>query len=114
MSGRRDPAMRRFIALLLAAAAALATGTAAAQQLLRNGGFEEGLGGAEAIEAYALLKELGGNAYAIGTLQLKNRLVIAPMCQYSCEHGEANDWHLIHLGQLALSGAALLILEATA
>ena len=52
--------------------------------------------------------------FALGPLPLRNRIVIAPMCQYSCEDGQANDWHLIHLGQLALSGAALLILEATA
>lgn len=52
--------------------------------------------------------------YAIGPVALKNRIVIAPMCQYSCQDGLANDWHLIHLGQLALSGAGLLILEATA
>ena len=36
------------------------------------------------------------------------------MCQYSAHEGEATDWHLIHLGHLALSGAALLFLEATA
>ncbi len=36
------------------------------------------------------------------------------MCQYSSVNGEANDWHLIHLGHLALSGAALLFIEATA
>ncbi len=36
------------------------------------------------------------------------------MCQYSAEDGDATDWHMIHLGQLALSGAGLLILEATA
>ncbi|TCO82447.1 2,4-dienoyl-CoA reductase-like NADH-dependent reductase (Old Yellow Enzyme family) [Plasticicumulans lactativorans] len=52
--------------------------------------------------------------YAIGPLTLKNRIVIAPMCQYSAEDGEATDWHLIHLGHLALSGAGLLIIEATA
>ncbi len=52
--------------------------------------------------------------YAIGSLQLKNRIVIAPMCQYSAVEGAATDWHLIHLGHLALSGAALLIIEATA
>ena len=52
--------------------------------------------------------------YAIGPLQLKNRIVIAPMCQYSAENGDATDWHMIHLGHLALSGAGLLILEATA
>ncbi len=47
-------------------------------------------------------------------LQLDNRIVIAPMCQYSAEDGSATDWHLMHLGQLAVSGAGLLILEATA
>jgi len=52
--------------------------------------------------------------YSIGNLQLKNRIVIAPMCQYSAENGNATDWHQIHLGQLALSGAGLLIIEATA
>jgi 2,4-dienoyl-CoA reductase-like NADH-dependent reductase (Old Yellow Enzyme family) len=51
---------------------------------------------------------------AIGPLQLPNRIVIAPMCQYSAADGSATDWHLIHLGHLALSGAGLLILEATA
>lgn len=50
----------------------------------------------------------------IGCLSLDNRIVIAPMCQYSAENGLPNDWHLIHLGHLALSGAGLLILEATA
>lgn len=50
----------------------------------------------------------------LGSLSLKNRIIIAPMCQYSAEDGKATDWHLIHLGGLALSGAGLLILEATA
>ena len=52
--------------------------------------------------------------YALGELQLSNRIVVAPMCQYSAEDGCATDWHLIHLGGLALSGAGLLIIEATA
>ena len=52
--------------------------------------------------------------YSIGSLHLKNRIVIAPMCQYSAVDGAATDWHLIHLGHLALSGAGLLIIEATA
>ncbi len=47
-------------------------------------------------------------------LDLANRIVIAPMCQYSAVDGGMTDWHLIHLGQLALSGAALLTIEATA
>src|SRR3954447_3858509 len=51
----------------------------------------------------------------IGGLTLRNRIVIAPMCQYSADGaGNATDWHLIHVGQLALSGAGLLTLEATA
>jgi 2,4-dienoyl-CoA reductase-like NADH-dependent reductase (Old Yellow Enzyme family) len=50
----------------------------------------------------------------IRSLELRNRIVIAPMCQYSAEHGCMNDWHLIHLGQLSLSGAATLTIEATA
>ena len=50
----------------------------------------------------------------IGELALDNRIAIAPMCQYSAENGKATDWHRIHLGHLALSGAGLLILEATA
>src|SRR5436309_6494637 len=52
--------------------------------------------------------------YRVGSLELRNRIVIAPMCQYSAEEGRATDWHLIHLGNLALSGAALLMIEATA
>lgn len=47
-------------------------------------------------------------------LELPNRIVIAPMCQYSAVDGCATDWHLIHLGGLALSGAGLLVVEATA
>ncbi|HZY13607.1 MAG TPA: NADH:flavin oxidoreductase/NADH oxidase [Beijerinckiaceae bacterium] len=50
----------------------------------------------------------------LGSLELANRIVIAPMCQYSAEDGQAGDWHMIHLGHLALSGAGLMILEATA
>ncbi len=46
-------------------------------------------------------------------LTLPNRVIIAPMCQYSAEEGQATDWHLIHLGQLAQSGSGMLIIEAT-
>ena len=51
--------------------------------------------------------------FRIGSLELANRIVIAPMCQYSAIDGSANDWHFIHLGHLALSGAGMLIVEAT-
>ncbi|MEQ1806244.1 MAG: NADH:flavin oxidoreductase/NADH oxidase [Burkholderiaceae bacterium] len=54
------------------------------------------------------------STWTLGNLRLPNRIVIAPMCQYSAHDGSATDWHLIHLGHLALSGAGLLILEATA
>lgn len=50
----------------------------------------------------------------LGKVLLDKRIVIAPMCQYSAEQGQASDWHTIHLGGLSLSGAGLLILEATA
>ncbi|MDQ6611947.1 MAG: NADH:flavin oxidoreductase/NADH oxidase [Gemmatimonadota bacterium] len=51
---------------------------------------------------------------SLRSVSLPNRIVIAPMCQYSANEGQATDWHLMHLGQLAMSGAALLCLEATA
>lgn len=50
----------------------------------------------------------------LGPVALDNRVVISPMCEYSAQDGCANDWHMIHLGHLALSGAGLLIVEATA
>jgi len=50
----------------------------------------------------------------IGRLELPNRILVAPMCQYSAVEGTPGDWHLIHLGHLALSSAGLLIVEATA
>lgn len=50
----------------------------------------------------------------VGPLTLANRIVIAPMCQYSAQDGCMTDWHQMHLGQLALSGAGLLTIEATA
>ena len=47
-------------------------------------------------------------------LTLRNRVVVSPMCQYSCVDGLANDWHLVHLGGLAKGGAAVVIAEASA
>jgi 2,4-dienoyl-CoA reductase-like NADH-dependent reductase (Old Yellow Enzyme family) len=51
---------------------------------------------------------------SLGPLALKNRIAIAPMCQYSADKGKATEWHLIHLGHLALSGAGVMFTEATA
>ena len=44
----------------------------------------------------------------------KNRIFVSPMCQYSCENGMPNNWHLVHLGSRAVGGAGLVIAEATA
>jgi 2,4-dienoyl-CoA reductase-like NADH-dependent reductase (Old Yellow Enzyme family) len=52
--------------------------------------------------------------FVIGQVRLPNRIVVSPMCQYSADDGCANDWHLMHLMQLAISGAGLIVLEATA
>lgn len=51
---------------------------------------------------------------ALRELNLPNRIVVLPMGQYSAEDGCASEWHLMHLGSLAVSGAGLLIIEATA
>jgi 2,4-dienoyl-CoA reductase-like NADH-dependent reductase (Old Yellow Enzyme family) len=48
----------------------------------------------------------------LGNLDLANRIVVAPMCQYSAHDGTMTDWHLVHLGQFALGGAALVFVEA--
>jgi 2,4-dienoyl-CoA reductase-like NADH-dependent reductase (Old Yellow Enzyme family) len=47
-------------------------------------------------------------------LTLRNRIGVAPMCQYSSTEGYANDWHFVHLGAFATGGAGLVICEATA
>ena len=50
---------------------------------------------------------------ALRSLTLRNRIAMAPMCQYSAVDGMANDWHLVHLGSRAVGGAGLVIVEAT-
>src|ERR1700747_776169 len=47
------------------------------------------------------------------SLTLPNRIMVAPMCQYSAYTGEDNDWHFTHINSLALSGAAMFCIEAT-
>ena len=54
------------------------------------------------------------SAIQFGDLELANRIIIPPMCTYSADHGCATSWHTMHYGNLAQSGAGLLILEATA
>jgi len=48
------------------------------------------------------------------SLTLRNRIFVSPMCQYSCQDGLPNDWHMVHLGSRAVGGAAMVIAEATA
>ena len=45
--------------------------------------------------------------------EVSNRIVVSPMCQYSATDGTVGDWHLMHLGQYAISGAGLVFVEAT-
>jgi 2,4-dienoyl-CoA reductase-like NADH-dependent reductase (Old Yellow Enzyme family) len=47
-------------------------------------------------------------------LEMRNRIAVSPMCQYSSEDGVANDWHMVHLGSRAVGGAGLVLVEATA
>jgi NADPH2 dehydrogenase len=52
--------------------------------------------------------------FTLRDLTLDNRIAVSPMCQYSASDGNATDWHLMHLGQYSVSGASLVITEATA
>jgi len=54
------------------------------------------------------------SSYKVRGLELRNRIVVSPMCTYSAENGLANDWHLVHLGTRAVGGAGLVFTEATA
>jgi 2,4-dienoyl-CoA reductase-like NADH-dependent reductase (Old Yellow Enzyme family) len=49
----------------------------------------------------------------LGPVRLENRLVVSPMCQYSAADGCMTDWHLQHLMTMAMSGAGLVVVEAT-
>src|ERR1700743_1549793 len=50
----------------------------------------------------------------IKNIELRNRIAVSPMCEYSSVDGFANDWHLVHLGSRAVGGAGLIITEAIA
>jgi 2,4-dienoyl-CoA reductase-like NADH-dependent reductase (Old Yellow Enzyme family) len=51
--------------------------------------------------------------YKMRGLELSNRIVVSPMCQYAAVDGSATDWHIMHLGSFAVSGPGLVITEAT-
>jgi 2,4-dienoyl-CoA reductase-like NADH-dependent reductase (Old Yellow Enzyme family) len=50
----------------------------------------------------------------IREVELRNRIVVSPMCQYSAQDGHVTDWHLVHLGKFAQGGAGVVFVEATA
>jgi len=52
--------------------------------------------------------------FTLRGITLRNRIMVSPMCQYSCDDGFAADWHLVHLGSRAVGGAGLVMAEATA
>jgi 2,4-dienoyl-CoA reductase-like NADH-dependent reductase (Old Yellow Enzyme family) len=54
------------------------------------------------------------DAIRIRDVQLRNRIVVSPMCQYSAQDGHVTDWHLVHLGKFAQGGAGIVFVEATA
>ncbi|CAG2179857.1 unnamed protein product, partial [Oppiella nova] len=58
-------------------------------------------------------KSLLFSPITIRGVTLKNRIVVSPMCQYSCEDGIVNDWHLVNYGSFATGGAGLVVVEAT-
>ncbi|KAJ3276988.1 hypothetical protein HDV01_000040 [Terramyces sp. JEL0728] len=51
--------------------------------------------------------------FKLRSIEFKNRVVVSPMCQYSSIDGFANSWHMVHVGQYALRGAGLIIMEAS-
>ncbi|MCY0874849.1 MAG: NADH:flavin oxidoreductase/NADH oxidase [Firmicutes bacterium] len=55
------------------------------------------------------------DSWSVGTLELHNRIVVSSMCQYMAQgDGRVTDWHMVHYGSLALGGAALTMVEASA
>lgn len=54
------------------------------------------------------------SSFKLKDITLKNRIVVAPMCQYQAKEGLPNEWHQVHYTSLARGGAGLVIVEATA
>ncbi len=65
-------------------------------------------------KATTIMQSVLFSSIALRGLTMDNRIVVGPMDQYSAEGGCASDWHLMHLGKLATSGAGLVITEAAA
>jgi 2,4-dienoyl-CoA reductase-like NADH-dependent reductase (Old Yellow Enzyme family) len=66
-----------------------------------------------AVAGQALRRSQLFDPLNLRSLNMKNRVAVSPMCQYSSKEGLAGDWHLVHLGARAVGGAALIIAEAT-
>ena len=54
------------------------------------------------------------DSYTLKDVTLRNRIAVAPMCQYMANDGLAGDWHKVHYASLARGGAGLVVVEATA
>lgn len=79
-----------------------------------RGGRQEAKTGESAATAKDYRMSLLFSPFAMGPVGLPNRIVAAPMCQYSADDGCMNDWHRQHIMSLAMSGAGLVVVEATA
>src|SRR5690242_283902 len=64
------------------------------------------------LQGYSMPSSLF-SSLQLGPVELPNRIVVSPMCQYSAENGSATDWHIQHLSSLGFSGAGLVMVEAT-
>src|ERR1700682_3973942 len=53
------------------------------------------------------------SSFRLRELELKNRIAVSPMCEYSAIDGHPQTWHLVHLGSRAIGGAGLVMTEAT-
>ncbi|AXQ30189.1 NADH:flavin oxidoreductase/NADH oxidase [Solimonas sp. K1W22B-7] len=53
-------------------------------------------------------------SFRLREVELRNRIAVSPMCQYSAQDGAPTNWHLVHLGSRAIGGAGLVIAEASA
>ena len=77
-------------------------------ELLRQSGVDD-----ERLSVPALPRPPAFTPFRARKVELANRIVVSPMCQYSAEDGAVNDWHLVHLGSRAVGGAGLVIAEMT-
>jgi 2,4-dienoyl-CoA reductase-like NADH-dependent reductase (Old Yellow Enzyme family) len=68
----------------------------------------------ESIEAESGVLKMLFERLRLREVELKNRIVVSPMCEYSAKDGHPQPWHMVHLGRRAVGGAALVMTEASA